>query len=147
MSVRSEWYTECQYGVNDILNVSIEWTAYWMSVWSEWFTEWQYEINGILNVSTEWIIYWMSVWSEWYAECQYRLNHILNVSTEWLKFWMSVWSRNNECYSRAHSGWRETYWRSSSVIPCRKTVHREREGRRRERIRIGRWNYGVKRGK
>jgi len=43
------------------------------------------------------------------------------------------------------SSGRGKYWRSSSVTPCRKTIQRERQGRRRERLRIGGWKYGVKR--
>ena len=53
-----------------------------MSVWSEWNTECQYGVNVMLDVGTEWMIYWMSVWSEWYTECHYGLNDILNVSME-----------------------------------------------------------------
>jgi len=65
-SVRSEWYTKCQYGVNDVMNVSIEWMLYWMSVRSKWYTECQYGVSDKLNVSMKWR----------YTDCQYGVNVI-----------------------------------------------------------------------
>jgi len=42
MSVRSERYSECLYGLNDTLIVRLDWMLSWMSVRSEWNTERQY---------------------------------------------------------------------------------------------------------